>query len=111
MAKIKTRKHVDLAAVDRRLDQMDLQPGLVARHDAEAGEWEIETADESISEADLRRVLNDVPEVVERDPEADGDARAERRTAMQELSDKTKWQQADTEAALRLILAAELDRS
>lgn len=111
MAKIKTRKHVDLAAVDKRLSQIGLAPGLVQRANATTGEFEIESADASISDADLLRVVNDVPEVP---THGDGDASAERRALRRDtavaLSAKQSWTPKDTESALRLLLEAEIER-
>lgn len=111
MAKIKTRKLVDLSMVDKRLVQMGLAPGLVSRMDSGAGELELETADPTISDADLQRVVTDLPERKPADPAAVAARREARRTEAAALADKAAWTPKDTEAALRLLLAAELDRS
>lgn len=110
MAKIKTRKRVDLGAVDKRLSQIGLAAGLVQRANAATGEFEIETADASIADADLLRVVNDVPEV----PAHDGDAAAARKAARLDaavaLSSKQTWNAKDSESAARLLLEAEIER-
>lgn len=107
MAKIKTRKPVDLVSVDHRLVQIGLAPGIVSRHDEAAGEWELETADPSISDADLRRVITDVPAAPPANAAAD--ARADRRARARALLDKDSWQAKDTEAAVRLLLTEQLE--
>lgn len=110
MAKIKTRRHVDVGAVDRRLQQIGLAPGLVMRHDAQRGEYEIETADESISAGDLQRVLDAVPDAPG-DPDAERRQRRARRSAdAAALLAKPKWSAVDNEAAVRLLLESEIER-
>lgn len=110
MAKIKTRKRVDLSAVDKRLSQIGLAPGLVQRANAATGEFEIESADPSISDADLLRVVNDVPEVPAHDETATAERRAKRRDDAVTLAAKPTWNAKDSEAALRLLLDAEIER-
>lgn len=113
MATIKTRKRVDLTAVDRRLEQIDRKPGLVSRHTIATGEWEIEASDPGVSADELQRIVDALPE--HPDPEVERVARekrrADRRPEIQRLVGLASWKAADTEAALRLLLAAELDRS
>jgi hypothetical protein len=112
VAKLTTRKHVDPVALSARLAQIDLPPGVVSRHNAKAGEWEIETADPAVSDADLARVIAALPESPVAEPPADGTAvHAERRAAAMALLAKAKWNATDTEAAVRLLLTAELERS
>lgn len=110
MAKIKTRKRVDLGAVDRRLAQIGLAPGLTMRANDATGEFEIESADAAISNADLLRVVTDVPEVPAHDPKVETDRRAARRDAATSLAAKQTWNAKDTETALRLLLDAEIER-
>lgn len=110
MAKIRTRRRVDLGAVDRRLSQIGLAAGLVQRANESTGEFEIESADASISDADLLRVVNDVPEVPAHDPQIDADRRTLRRDTAAALAAKQSWTPKDTESALRLLLEAEIER-
>jgi hypothetical protein len=111
VAKIKTRKMVELSAVDKRLTQMGLTPGMVGRMDVATGELELETADPSISNADLQRIVTDLPEHKPADPAEVAARRDARRGEAKALADKATWNAKDTEAALRLLLAVELDRS
>lgn len=110
MAKIKTKRHVDIGAVDRKLAQLGLPAGLVMRANDARGEFEIETSDPSVSDGDLQRVLDSVPDAPVHDPAADTERRAKRRADAVTLRDKSKWTPADSETALRLLLDAEIER-
>lgn len=110
MAKIKTRKRVDLEVVDKRLAQIGLTPGLTMRAYDATGEFEIESGDPAIGDADLLRVVADVPEVPANSPQERADRRAARRASAVTLSAKQTWNAKDSETALRLLLEAEIER-
>lgn len=112
MAKIKTRKRVDPTAVDKRLEQVGLTPGLVMRSFDETHEYEIEAVNASISADDLSRIVDALPEVPHPDEarRLSSERRTARRGSARDLLAKSKWSPVDTEAALRLLLTAELER-